>query len=308
MSEFGRPYKTQEELLENVVDLLGDLTDKMTNLADTLSSTANDSERISESFGKPKTQKGLDSLFKTVTQLGKSSIQAFALEQLVKLLEPFLSLLEPIAVVFDILSGLFSVLSAEIMKDLFDMMQPVYDLLSSLTPVFSAIGKFLSPLITVGFIPLKIIFELLNAILKPFLPMFERLAPLFELVGLAMAWLIKVTLVPLVGAIYGVGLAIAALINFFSFGIVDAIGGWNSLMLPILGSLIGLESGGIVQQEGVYRLGEGGKKEAVVPLERGGGMLGGASEEHLSDIKGLMEEQIILQRKQMRGIQRRRYG
>lgn len=55
------------------------------------------------------------------------------------------------------------------------------------------------------------------------------------------------------------GLAAAVVIG--SFALAPATGGWS------LAGLAALETGGIVDRDGIYRMGEGNKREVVIPLE-----------------------------------------
>jgi len=308
MSEFGRPYKTSEELLEEVNDnlyyMIEQLQDGFGDMFDAINENLGS---ITESFSNSNTTKSMSSLEKFGKSL-KNTPQVFALEQLTKLLEPFIQLLEPFAVIFDIISGLFQVMGSEILKSLFAALQPVYDILLMLMPVFKIIGQIVGEVIKVALIPLQVIFEVIGAVLKPFLPLLESLSPVIELVSSGISFLIRVAMVPLVSAIYAIGLGIAALINLFTFGTVDAIGNWNSLMLPILGSLVGLQEGGFVKGPTAAILGEGSEPEVVAPLSEAKKMMGGDNELHLIDIKEALQEQLVLQKKQAHMMNKRRFG
>lgn len=309
MAEFGTPYRSSEELLESIASMMGDLTEQMLSLAEAMTVVSEESKSVEKSLGDSKTQKGMKSIGGMLKGMAKASVHAFALEQLMKLLEPFLMLLEPLGVIFDILGALLTVFTGEIMQALFSALEPLFDVLIALMPVFKILGQLFGMILKVGLVPLTTIMEVLFTIIKPFLPLLEKFAPIIEVIGTVMSWLIRIGLLPLVAAIYAVGLGIAALINFFTFGVVDAVGSWNSMMLPLLGSMVGLEDGGIVQQEGMFRLGEKGKKEAVIPLEKAGGLgFGGNSEGILSEINENMMIQNQLIKRQSRGINRRKFG
>lgn len=286
-----------------------DLTEQLVGFADALGAVSKNAQDVENSLGNDKTKKGLKSIDGMLMNMAKSSASAIALEQLMKLIEPFLLLLEPLGVIFDILGALLTVFTGEIMKSLFDALQPLFEILIALMPLFKVLGQLFGMIIEVGLEPLKVILEVLGTILKPFMPMLEKLSPIFELLGGVISWLVRLALLPLVAAIYAVGLGIAALINLFTFGAVDAIGSWNSLMLPMLGSMVGLANGGIVQSETMAVLGDNKSgKEAVVPLEKADQFGFGGNSDMLSSIDEKLEIQNQLIRRQGRSVMKRRFG
>lgn len=337
MGEWGREYRTSEELLEDVNSSLGETNDLLVNIVDLLIEGVQKEEATATSAGSGEGG-NLAKVFTKFTKTLKMAPALFVLEQLMKLIEPLMILLEPIAIIFDILSGLFSVLAGEILKSLVESLQPLFTMLISLMPVFAEIGKIigeliatilkplmgifeaLSPIISVimkiivellkvALIPLKIIFEVIGAILEPFLPILKKLSPIFELLGNILAWVIRIGMLPLIAAVYGIGIAIAALINFFTFGLVDAVGAWNGLMLPIMASLVGLAEGGVVTKPTLALIGEGREPEMVTPLSKAKQMgFGGGSDEQLMGVNEKLETLIQIQKRQTRGLQRRRFG
>lgn len=308
---YGNENKTDSELLEEINVNLEDQTEYLMEIASLIleggiegaGSSAGGSGGMKESVGT------IEKVFKSLGKTLKKAPAIFLLEQLMKLLEPFLALLEPIAVIFDILGGLFSILAGEILKELFAALQPLFDLLIDLAPIFKIVGRIIALVVKVGLIPLKVIFEVIGAILKPFMPLLEKFSPILEVIGTVLSWVIRVGMLPLILAIYGIGLAIAALINFFTFGLVDAIGAWNGIMLPVMASMVTMAEGGIVTKPTLALIGEGGEPEQVTPLSKSGSMgFGGDNEIYLIEMNESLGSLVQMQRRQSRGIQRRRFG
>lgn len=116
--------------------------------------------------------------------------------------------------------------------------------------VFGGILKIFEPILKV----IGSLFDILGGsilksvmpAIKPLITLLLKLAPLFETVGTAIGLLITGGLWVLLHVIYAIGLGIAyvvdfiaGILNFISFGLVprtNAVGGWNDLMLPVLGS------------------------------------------------------------------------
>lgn len=326
---YGNEYKTSEELLEGLQETLDQVIETLEQgLGDIFDALVEKMEPVGKEFSSSNTKKSMGSLEKFGKSL-KAAPQVFILEQLMKLLEPFLMLLEPIATIFDILSGLLSVFTAEIMKAMFEGLQPLFDILISLMPIFKVLGQLFAEIVKIGMIPMKVILELITAILEPFLPLFNRLSelfeelgPIFDIVTIAMTLFIKAGLLPVLLSVYGIARGIATLVDFIT-GIIDAIDFLNvtpvrgttfgsevdKFFLPILADFIGLQSGGVVGKEGLYRLAEGNKKEIVTPLDQFTKMIQPPVDEtHFIEMKEIMQEQLVIQKKQARGINKRRFG
>lgn len=195
------------------------------------------------------------------------------------------------------------------------IIQTVMGFLIQLMPLITVITDIFNTVLMAFITPLMEVFtDVLDALspvfdlLEDLAPVLEELDPLISLIATVISQLIEWSLVPLVGAIYGVGLVIAGLIDVFTLGTAKAVSGWNDIMLPIMESLMipgyvgpeevdtsgwlapgsyhanpedwdfsevdvseimipGMQHGGDVLSEGIYKLGEGGVKERVEPLK-----------------------------------------
>ena len=134
--------------------------------------------------------------------------------------------------------------------------EPIIKVLSTLFDVFAAgLMKGLMPAI------------------KPLIPILVKMAPLLELLGTLFGWFIRIGLTPLALVVYAIGVAIASVVDFIT-GILSLLTGgliqhttwlaqWNSLMLPLIGSMFsppsfqtGTGTGG-VPSTGLYMLHQG---------------------------------------------------
>lgn len=177
---------------------------------------------------------------------------------------------EPVLAMIDML--------AEALAQIFEMFRPLVPIIIKLIELallpFMLILDEIMPII-------QILADLFAALMIAFMPLieilFDVLAPIITTLVKLFALLVVIGMYPLVGAIYGIGIAIAAIIDVFSW-IPGVRGGnvkkWNALMLPIFGAL-NVATGAVidsfqtgtdyVQRTGVYRL---HKKEAVLnPME-----------------------------------------
>lgn len=226
-----------------------------------------------------RTKKGMKQFGKLLKGVGKvanpAMMAASAFGEIGQKLGVMDAVMQGLSPLFDIVNTLLQVLSSSIMQALMPAIQPLIDLMPSLIPLIQQIGEFigrtiaigLEPLIRIiemflpiiepilpiilqllelGLIPLQVIFEVLFDIIEPLLPyiedlaeMFEELSPAIDIIATVIGTLIKWSLIPLVGAIYGVGLVIAALIDAFTLGTAKAMSGWNEIMLPVLEGLAG---------------------------------------------------------------------
>ncbi|MDH3324000.1 MAG: hypothetical protein OEL89_00015 [Candidatus Peregrinibacteria bacterium] len=317
-------YKNEETLLVDINSSLESLIDTLTAgfeglfeaLDENLISATN---KISDS----KVEKGTNNFKGMLKKIGLASPMAFVLEQVVGLLEPFLMLLDPFIVLFEILGSLFEIFASEIMVVLFDALDPVFDLLIALTPLFKLLGQVIGVLLEIGLIPFKIVVELITALLKPFLALFDNVGTVMEFIGKILIKLIQFALLPFVLAVYGIGLAIAAVIDFISaalnlldiFDLFDKthlVKDWNELMLPIIENMVSLEGfaeGAMITTPTLSAISEKGETEGIFPLSKAKQMgFGGENETHLVDMNDKLDELIMLERKKNRTLQRRRFG
>lgn len=174
-------------------------------------------------------------------------------------------------------------LLAAALAEIFEMFRPLVPI------IIDIISLALKPLsmILEGIMPvIQIIAELIGTLLIAFMPLIEII---MDILGPALTVLTKIFLLlvvlglyPLMYAIYGIGMFVAALITLFSFGTVNAIAAWNNLMMPILGAL-NVATGAVIEsfqtgtdyvpQTGPYLL---HKSEVVLNPQESAAYRGGA--------------------------------
>jgi len=108
-------------------------------------------------------------------QMLGSTLQAWALQQIMKLINPLIKILDPIAVLFSIIGGLLMMMIGEALQPFYEGMMPIYDVMLSLAPVFQLIGRLLGIVIQIGLIPLTVAFKLLDKVLTPIMPTLDPL-------------------------------------------------------------------------------------------------------------------------------------
>ena len=182
------------------------------------------------------------------------------------------------------------------LMDVFDAIMPILmpiitaimDLVKiALTPlmaIFKAIMPFIMPLIELAFIPLKIILGIISPLLEALSPIFKLLGnvvgpltPILDLVAKAIGFVAK-------GFIWFINLIIGGinmLMNVLTLGLWKdialikfpdeetggGVGVGDTLRSGGGRSIQGMAEGGIVS-DGIYRLGEKGQQEAVIPLNK----------------------------------------
>ena len=169
-----------------------------------------------------------------------------------------------------------------------DVLARVFEMFRPLIPIIIQIIEMaLTPLMKIfeGIMPIiQIIADLFVTLLMAFMPLIEILLgammPILEVLIKLFLLLVVIGLYPVIAAIYGVGLVIAAIMDLFTWFAHDFIGQWNAMMLPIFDAL-NVATGMIiaefqtgtdyVPETGIYKLHRG---EAVVTAQEnryGGG-------------------------------------
>lgn len=335
VGEGMNPFGETIDDLEEVKKVLGEITEKFEKMSDSMDVFKKLEPVVkkmkSSKFGKA--TKKLGGMFKSMAG-AIGSVGPMGL--FMKSLKVIMDIFKPFQIILDIISGLIKVMVGSALGPMLEALQPLFDALLSLMPIFAKIGvkiggliaAFLEPLvelfielmpaiepildivvtlISFALIPLKAIFKAITPIIIALMPLIkvigdilESLTPVFEILGGVIGWIIVLAMIPLIAAIYGVGIAIAALIDFFTLGIAGAMNSWNDLMLPILdtlgqaaaagpqfggdedepisggagggagraGGIQEMAEGGIAMSHGIYELGEGGEPEMVIPLSK----------------------------------------
>lgn len=137
--------------------------------------------------------------------------------------EPVLAIIDMLATLLATVFKMFEPLVPIIIKLIEIALMPLMLIIETLLPIIEIMGM---------------LFGVIFAVIEPIIDLIGgALKPVFEMLAKVIGILIILSLFPLMYAIYGVGLFIAALIQIFSFGTVQAISAWNNLMLPIIGAL-----------------------------------------------------------------------
>lgn len=158
-----------------------------------------------------------------------------------------------------------------------DMLQPVIEAFMPILVILgNLIGTFLTTSIGAFMIILEAlapVFDILVVIFAALEPILKSLTPVIEILGKLFGLLVVIGLLPLMYALYGIGMVIAGLIDFFSFGAAKARKGWAGIMDPIIGSLVGsipaimaMQHGGLITSPTIALLGEKGP-EVVTPVK-----------------------------------------
>jgi phage-related protein len=212
------------------------------------------------------------------------------------------------------------------------------DLLDALTPIFKIFGVILGAvfdivgvLLEVALIPLTIIMELLADIIKPFIPFLKTFGEIIDELEPVIKIVSDVIKNIFIAGLYILARAIAFIIDVFTFGVFGAGAAVDAFFAKmsgeeeekktgfvITGSIeksglgsrtegyIGFADGGIAVRPTAGVFGEDGA-EALIPLNRMSEFTGD-NEIHLLDIRDGINQLVQIQRKQSRGLQRRRLG
>ena len=166
----------------------------------------------------------------------------------------FLEKLKPFMALISIIQGLFSALMGEAMKPLIDTLKPLFDILIGFMPIFTALGKIIGVLISIGLTPLIAVFKLVEKFLTPLIPYIETFA---NLMGGLMKYidpLVDIIMNGLVVGIKAIWWGIASFINGI-ISLINLIPGISLKKLP----LPTFQYGGIMPYTGPAWLEEGEK-------------------------------------------------
>lgn len=266
-------------------------------------------EKISKQMGSSKFGKNLRQMGKAFKGMAAASVNAWAMEQLMKLIEPFMKLLKLLEIPINVLSALLTIMVNEIFVDLIPFFIQFSMLLLELTPTFKMLGQIISWLIINGIGVLINFIKLLGVELTPMFNEFKaigaylgkELTPIWQgflaflkgfgnyfvliftplWVGIKNAFtILKTAWDESGGKLFGKDGLIAkgfeTLFNVAKSIVNGVLGSFNNIIVGIndviglnLATIPLLAKGGIATSPTLAMIGEEGS-EAVVPLDRAG--------------------------------------
>lgn len=304
------------------------LDEKLQNLLVTM-------RKLQQTTADTKSQKGIKQLGKTVKSMAASSIQGMAMERLMTVLGPLIDLFSIFDVIFEALGIVLLAVFVPVMEDLMPIIMFIVDAIILLIPYamklweiikfgiviaiqffilviqkawegLQAIAKF----IAVVFIAMWVgLFTVIQTVWKfisgVFIGIWTTLVNIFQGIATFITTIFITAWNTIVWVFGVVGAAIKFFINGI-IGIINFLG--NILTFGLFADIPFLAEGGIAVKPTLAVIGEAGP-EAIVPLDgAGGGGFGGDNEIHLLDMVEGINTLVSIQRKQSRGLQRRRFG
>jgi len=276
------------------------MTAFMVSMEQSLGRTLAPLEKVAEQIGGSKFGKNAKAFGSAMKGMAGASVQAWAMEQLMKLIEPFMKLLKLLEIPINTLVMLLEMFVNEIFVALLPFFIEFSLLLMELAPIFKIIGQIVGKLLA-GALKLiidrfKLIWNILKAlglwIAEKLKPIFEKLMPVFKVIGdflkgiFIPLWnllkkgffLLKTAWDKSGGKLFGpdgfIALAFKglldfgkALVNWFIGAINNVIGLINKIPGVDIGRIPLLNQGGIVTAPTLAML---HPEEAVVPLSRAG--------------------------------------
>lgn len=201
-------------------------------------------KKLAKETNKSKFQKGVKALGGALATISKGAFSPalMAIEGIMgafSIMAPILEALQPL---FDMFGILMDTMGASIIQTLIPVFQKLFDAITHPTvlKIFELLGDVIGNVLLGLFNGLLIVFEALEPALTPLIDLLSENTELFELLGKIIAFVVVIGLIPLVAAIYGVGVAVAAIVDFFknivtgTWDTWETIDAWNDLMLPVL--------------------------------------------------------------------------
>lgn len=163
----------------------------MTGLEKSLGRSLKPLEQVSKQIGGSKFGKNAKALGGALKGMAGASVQAWAMEQVMKLIEPFMKLLELFEIPLNVLAALFSVFVNEIFVQLLPFFLEFSQILIDLMPIFQFLGEIVGVVLVwslensikwIQFI--IIIWKEIGAFLgEKFGPAFEKIKGIFVVIG-----------------------------------------------------------------------------------------------------------------------------
>lgn len=247
-----------------------------------------------------KATKNFGNMFKG---MAKASFQTAALSMLMEILQPLIDLFMMFTPIFQAVGLLLQSVFLPVFEDMLPFIKLITNAIISVIPYAKQLWDIIKLGLVVAFQAIINVIKLVvDVIVGSFMFVWNSLVNAFRFIRALYDTTIAVVWNLMVAAFTFVRDLARAVVNV----IIDIINGvMNTLTLGFWADIPHFAKGGIVTQPTVAGVGE--VPEAIIPLDQAGSMLGGRSEEYLSDLNDKVENLIVIQQKQAR-MTRRRFG
>lgn len=249
-----------------------------------------------------KSAKNFGDMFKS---MAKASFQGAVFSMLMETLQPLIDLLMVFSPIFESIGVLLQAVFLPVIQDLMPIINFLVQAIISLVPYAQQLWNIIKFGLIAGFQGLIVtIRTLANLVAGVFMFVWEGIIKAFNFIRALYDVTIAVVWNLMIGAFTFVRDVARAVVNV----IIDIINGvMNTLTLGFWADIPHFATGGIVTSPTVGMIGEKGT-EQVIRKEQVSGMVGGNADLHLIDMKEIMQEQLALQKKQARTMDKRRFG
>lgn len=249
-----------------------------------------------------KSAKNFGDMFKS---MAKASFQGAVFSMLMETLQPLIDLLMVFSPIFEALGVLLQAVFLPVIQDLMPIINFLVQAIISLVPYAQQLWNIIKFGLIAGFQGLIVtIRTLANLVAGVFMFVWEGIIKAFNFIRALYDVTIAVVWNLIISAFTFVRDVARAVVNV----IIDIINGvMNTLTLGFWADIPHFATGGIVTSPTVGMIGEKGT-EQVIRKEQVSGMVGGNADIHLIDIKERLEEQLVLQKRQARAMNKRRFG
>lgn len=249
-----------------------------------------------------KSAKNFGDMFKS---MAKASFQGAVFSMLMETLQPLIDLLMVFSPIFESIGVLLQAVFLPVIQDLMPIINFLVQAIISLVPYAQQLWNIIKFGLIAGFQGLIVtIRTLANLVAGVFMFVWEGIIKAFNFIRALYDTTIAVVWNLMIGAFTFVRDVARAVVNV----IIDIINGvMNTLTLGFWADIPHFATGGIVTSPTVGMIGEKGT-EQVIRKEQVSGMVGGNADLHLIDMKEIMQEQLALQKKQARTMDKRRFG
>lgn len=270
---------------------LADITDQFKEFTDELSSS--------------KIQKSLSNFGGMFKSMAKASFQGAVFSMLMETLQPLIDLLMVFSPIFESIGVLLQAVFLPVIQDLMPIINFLVQAIIALVPYAKQLWNIIKFGLVVAFqavfTVIKTVADIVGGV---FMAVWNGLITAFNFIRALYDTTIAVVWNLMIGAFTFVRDVARAVVNV----IIDIINGvMNTLTLGFWADIPHFATGGIVTSPTVGMIGEKGT-EQVIRKEQVSGMVGGNADLHLIDMKEIMQEQLALQKKQARTMDKRRFG